>query len=412
MTVRAPGARISLICLLVVAALAAAIPAESRPLQATQPLQLIQMARTRQSPALEQPVLRASAPHQARVEAPRSTRARPWWGWILLGRLHPLVVHFPIALLSVTALVELLHIVRRKPVPSEAGTYCLAFGVAGALVAVCLGTLNAANQSVTGEAAVALERHQVMGWISMIAAVSALATGQMARRARQVRTVVVYVVLVLATGAVVSATGHLGAGLVYGDDYLTGVLPWNQRAAAVPATAPDAPLAVPARPSASAPAPASAPVATPAVPATPASPSTGRAARAPRHTAAAVASHEAPAVPESAAPTATATQATDAVDFTRDVMPILKHTCVECHGPEKVKARLRMDSIEGLQKGGKSGPLVKPGDPENSLMMRRVLGLDGDDQMPLDKDPLTEKQIDTLRRWIAAGANYPAASSQ
>ncbi len=117
-------------------------------------------------------------------------------------------------------------------------------------------------------------------------------------------------------------------------------------------------------------------------------------------------------MPESAAPTVTATQAADAVDFTRDVMPILKRTCVECHGPEKVKARLRMDSIEGLQKGGKSGPLVKPGDPENSLMMRRVLGLDGDDQMPLDKDPLTEKQIDTLRRWIAAGANYPAAGSQ
>ena len=108
----------------------------------------------------------------------------------------------------------------------------------------------------------------------------------------------------------------------------------------------------------------------------------------------------------------TAVQAADAVDFTRDVMPILKHTCVECHGPDKVKARLRMDSVEGLQKGGKSGALVKPGDPENSLMMRRVLGLDGDDQMPLDKDPLTEKQIDTLRRWIAAGATYPAAGSQ
>jgi mono/diheme cytochrome c family protein len=102
----------------------------------------------------------------------------------------------------------------------------------------------------------------------------------------------------------------------------------------------------------------------------------------------------------------------DAVDFTRDVMPILKRTCVECHGPDKVKARLRMDSVEALQKGGKSGALLKPGDPENSLMMRRVLGLDGEDQMPLDKDPLTEKQIDTLRRWIAAGAQYPATGSQ
>ena len=103
---------------------------------------------------------------------------------------------------------------------------------------------------------------------------------------------------------------------------------------------------------------------------------------------------------------------TDAVDFARDVMPIFDKTCVECHGPDKVKARLRMDSVAALQQGGKSGALLKPGDPENSLIMRRVLGLDGEDQMPLDKDPLTETQIDTLRRWIAAGAQYPAAGSQ
>ena len=99
------------------------------------------------------------------------------------------------------------------------------------------------------------------------------------------------------------------------------------------------------------------------------------------------------------------------VDFARDVKPILDKTCVECHGPEKVKARLRMDSVEGLQKGGKSGALLKPGDPENSLLLRRVLGLDDEDRMPLDKDPLTEAQIDTLRRWIAAGASYGAAGS-
>ncbi|HTV03580.1 MAG TPA: c-type cytochrome domain-containing protein, partial [Luteitalea sp.] len=87
-------------------------------------------------------------------------------------------------------------------------------------------------------------------------------------------------------------------------------------------------------------------------------------------------------------------------------------TCVECHGPDKVKARLRMDSIAALQKGGKSGALFKPGDAENSLVMRRVLGLDGEDQMPLDKDPLTEAQIDTLRRWIAGGASFGAGGSQ
>jgi len=62
-------------------------------------------------------------------------------------------------------------VVRRRPVPSEAGTYCLAFGVAGAVASVCLGTLNAGHQAMTGDAATALERHQVMGWISTLAAI-------------------------------------------------------------------------------------------------------------------------------------------------------------------------------------------------------------------------------------------------
>jgi uncharacterized membrane protein/mono/diheme cytochrome c family protein len=427
MTVRAPGARISLISVSVVAALAAAIPVESRVHPATQPARFVpgpgsgtfapaasapRESRPDQPPRpaelLDRRFLDVAVPHQAAAAAPRPTRGRAWWGWILLGRLHPLVVHFPIALLTVAALVEVLHIVRRKPVPSEAGTYCLAFGVAGALAAVCLGTLNAAHQSVTGEAAVALERHQVMGWTSMIAAVSALVSGQVARRAHRIRTVAVYVGLVLATSAVVSATGHLGAGLVYGDDYLSGVLPWNQRQAPVQATASAAPVAAVSR---STPGPPSASVVPSTAPGVPA-PANAPAARTPRHTAVAEESHEAPAASPLVEARVEATQAADAVDFTRDVMPILKDTCVECHGPDKVKARLRMDSVEGLQKGGKSGALVKPGDPENSLMMRRVLGLDGDDQMPLDKDPLTEKQIDTLRRWIAAGAVYPSAGSQ
>jgi len=84
---------------------------------------------------------------------------------------------------------------------------------------------------------------------------------------------------------------------------------------------------------------------------------------------------------------------------------------VECHGPDKVKARLRMDSVANLQAGGKNGALFVPGDPDASLLMRRVLGLDGEDQMPLDNDPLTPEQLDTLRQWIAQGARYDARAT-
>ena len=400
MTVRAPGARACLTCVSLTAVLAVAVPSEASPAHAF-PSRSSSITAVSEAAIVErrQPVS-SDVVHQVAAPAAPTSRPRPWWGWVLLGRLHPMVVHFPIALLTVAAIVELLHVVRRKPVPSEAGTYCLAFGVVGALASVCLGTLNAGQQTLTGEAALALERHQLMGWISTIAAMAALGTGQLARRAGQFRTVAVYVGLVLATSAVVGATGHLGGGLVYGEDYLTGVLPWNQR--------PEVATASPAA-AAEVAAPVTAAALLPTVPArtaTPAPAATGHPAPAPRTSAA-------PAVPvASEAPVGAAQAPADAVDFARDVMPIIKRTCVECHGPDKVKARLRMDSVEGLQKGGKSGALVKAGDPENSLMLRRVLGLDGEDQMPLDKDPLTEKQIDTLRRWIAAGASYPAAGSQ
>lgn len=414
MDVRALGARLTLPSLVVTGVLVSASPlvASGRPAPIEWAAPSVRSVLT-PGPDLRPPLV--PPPSQAAEPAAPAVRPRPWWGWVLLGRLHPIVVHFPIALLTVAAMIEGLHLVRRRPVPSEAGTYCLAFGVAGAVASVLLGTLNAGHQSVTGEAAVALERHQVMGWISLIAAAAALGAGEMARRAAQMRHVAVYAGLVLVTSAVVGATGHMGGGLVYGEDYLTGVLPWNQRAEPV-AEALAAPVEAAAEPVVAPPAP------TPHAGATP----VAAAAVAP-----VIASHApeaaAPARLASSAPTATPAatpagepanaqaaegQAADAPDFTREVMPIFKRTCVECHGPDKVKARLRMDSVEALQKGGKSGALLKPGDPENSLLLRRVLGLDGEDQMPLDKDPLSEKQIDTLRRWIAAGAVYPSAGSQ
>ena len=52
--------------------------------------------------------------------------------------------------------------------------------------------------------------------------------------------------------------------------------------------------------------------------------------------------------------------------------------------------------------------MVVAGDTEQSLLMRRVLGLDGEDRMPLDADPLSDAELATLRGWIASGAVMPA----
>src|SRR4051794_5750460 len=68
-----------------------------------------------------------------------------------------------------------------------------------------------------------------------------------------------------------------------------------------------------------------------------------------------------------------------AVDFVRDIQPILQANCYECHGPQKTKAHLRLDSAAGIAKGGETGVILVAGNSEQSLIVRRVLGLDGDD---------------------------------
>jgi mono/diheme cytochrome c family protein len=98
------------------------------------------------------------------------------------------------------------------------------------------------------------------------------------------------------------------------------------------------------------------------------------------------------------------------VDFTRDVQPILQTNCYECHGPKKTKNGLRLDRRAAAMTGGDNGPVIVPGDSGHSAIVRRLLGLDGDDQMPKDKDPLPSPQIEIIRAWIDQGAAWPESA--
>ena len=78
--------------------------------------------------------------------------------------------------------------------------------------------------------------------------------------------------------------------------------------------------------------------------------------------------------------------------------PILEAHCFECHGPKKSRGRLRLDLSASAFKGGDTrAPRSSPSDADESLMVRRVLGLDGEDRMPLDKPPLPDAQIGLSR---------------
>jgi len=99
------------------------------------------------------------------------------------------------------------------------------------------------------------------------------------------------------------------------------------------------------------------------------------------------------------------------VDFVRDILPIFKSTCFSCHGPEKQKGELRMDSKELAFKGGSTGAMIKIGDSKNSLLMHRIQGLGDEPRMPVKADALKKEQIELLAAWIDQGAKWPDSAS-
>ncbi len=99
-----------------------------------------------------------------------------------------------------------------------------------------------------------------------------------------------------------------------------------------------------------------------------------------------------------------ATSAEPAVDFNRDVRPILSDRCFKCHGPATQKAKLRLDSLDHAAKKN----AIVPGKPDASAMVERILAESDDERMPPPEagPRLTDAQVKTLKAWIAAGAKY------
>jgi mono/diheme cytochrome c family protein len=92
--------------------------------------------------------------------------------------------------------------------------------------------------------------------------------------------------------------------------------------------------------------------------------------------------------------------------FESRIRPLLVERCVECHGAKKQKGGLRLDSRAAWQKGGDSGAVIAPGDPESSLLITAVRYANKDLQMP-PKRQLTTEQIAALEHWVKIGAPDP-----
>lgn len=265
--------------------------------------------------------------------------------WLqVLGRLHVVFVHFPIALLLVAALVEAWRIARRSPGASPTATVCLALGAASAILASLMGWYHKQVFPPSGT----LTAHQ---WLGITTAAIAIIPLMLVAFQRRPKALTAYRVAVMLCAILVGITGHLGGSITHGDGYLTELFttsedPIQSASTISPSTRPTITLADVHFP------------------------------------------------------------ADGKIDFVHHVEPILSNTCYECHGAAKARGGLRLDSQARLLKGGTTGPSVVAGKSDNSPLIQRVKGLGGEKRMPLNHPALSEEHIRILAAWVDQGVHW------
>jgi Protein of unknown function (DUF1549)/Protein of unknown function (DUF1553)/Planctomycete cytochrome C len=90
-----------------------------------------------------------------------------------------------------------------------------------------------------------------------------------------------------------------------------------------------------------------------------------------------------------------------AVDFSHQIVPILKKHCAECHAGDKKKGGFSFNTREALIEGGENGSVIAKGSPDKSRLIEVILSTDSDDQMPPKGDRLTAAEVALLKGWIS-----------
>ena len=100
-------------------------------------------------------------------------------------------------------------------------------------------------------------------------------------------------------------------------------------------------------------------------------------------------------------------------DYEAVLKPLLRERCVSCHGALQQKAGLRLDTVAGMLRGGKHGPVLVVGKAEQSVMVLRTSSADADERMPPEHEgqPFSEAQVALLKQWITDGASAPAGET-
>ena len=106
--------------------------------------------------------------------------------------------------------------------------------------------------------------------------------------------------------------------------------------------------------------------------------------------------------------TSSTARSADRIEFARDIQPVLRENCLECHGPTKQKGGLRLDRKSSALKGFTRR--IVPGNSPNSMVYQRLVGVEYGTQMPPTGE-LGAKKISLIKAWIEQGAEWPDSMS-
>lgn len=272
-----------------------------------------------------------------------------FWLWAFIGRLHPLVVHFPIGVIVVTGILELVSSIKKRPGLREGIGALVHVSAISAIGATLIGLVLANTGTYGGQT---LSLHQ---WAGILTTVLALVTVVVYRRAARKDTPqswALYRSLLVVSILTVATAGHFGASLTHGDGYLTEVLPWNE-----PEYLSDS------------------------------------------ETQQFLASY--------VSDNNDAYEVADLDRLNLEVRALFAHSCYRCHSSEKTEGDLVLDNKEDVFLGGESGPAILPGNAKDSELVRRIsLPRGHEDAMPEKGQMLTASQIELVKRWIDLGAHW------
>ena len=270
--------------------------------------------------------------------------------WIseFFGRLHPLIVHFPIGLLVVGLFLEVLTFNGKRPGLREGIRWVIYLGAISAVASAILGFVLYQVDDYQGNL---VESHLVLG---ITTAVMGVLTAWQLRRLQQnaYPNFVYYRTLLFLTVVSLTVAGHLGANLTHGEDFLSSTFPWNDDGY-----------------------------------------EEGQASE---------------LLAEFAVESEGATLTGNQLDrLNLEVRAIFAHSCYQCHSELKQKGELVLETEEGVMKGGESGKILVKGDAENSEIIRRLtLPRDHEESMPGKGKALKQEEIELIGLWIDQGAHW------